>query len=515
MSLRNSVNMFPLPAGPNGTLQMNTGNSFTASKAAYYEVPGQGTLEVSPGQNNVALNLYSSIGQRIRLFETTTGVGETLIDSNINGLTIDQNNSIVLRSRSNPSNNFFSFTSSTGNVVASGTITGSNLSGTNTGNQTITLTGDVTGGGAGSFAATIGANVVTASKFRQSVGLAVVGRSTNTTGDVADITAGLDFQVLRRSGSGLAFGAVDLSQSAAVTNTLSVSNGGTGSSTQNFVDLSNNQTIGGTKTFGSTIAGSINGNAGTAATWQTGRTLTIGGTGKSVNGSVNVSWSLIEIGAADRTLVLTGGDGMQLIGDLTANRTVAVDSTVIRTTGNQTIVGTKTFSSPVIVATPTIGTHAVTKDYVDKHKCILTLPSAQSIPNATATVFYSLNFGTSSTLYDPIGMHSETINNSRITFQKTATFKITIFARWADFNSTGYRILQAKLNDPNASVGAGVGVLLEPASIGVQDSTAGRCSQVWVYYRNFTAGDYINIVVGQNTGAPLNMSSLVVEITEV
>jgi len=39
-------------------------------------------------------------------------------------------------------------------VAASGTVTGSNLSGTNTGNQTITLTGDVTGSGTGSFAVT-------------------------------------------------------------------------------------------------------------------------------------------------------------------------------------------------------------------------------------------------------------------------------------------------------------------------------------------------------------------------
>jgi hypothetical protein len=40
-------------------------------------------------------------------------------------------------------------------VAASGTVTGSNLSGTNTGDQTITLTGDVTGSGTGSFAATL------------------------------------------------------------------------------------------------------------------------------------------------------------------------------------------------------------------------------------------------------------------------------------------------------------------------------------------------------------------------
>jgi hypothetical protein len=38
--------------------------------------------------------------------------------------------------------------------------------------------------------------------------------------------------------------------------------------------------------------------AGTADTWTTGRTITIGSTGKSVNGSANISWTLAEIGAA-------------------------------------------------------------------------------------------------------------------------------------------------------------------------------------------------------------------------
>jgi len=44
-------------------------------------------------------------------------------------------------------------------VAASGTVTGSNLSGTNTGDQTITLTSDVTGSGTGSFATTIKSSV--------------------------------------------------------------------------------------------------------------------------------------------------------------------------------------------------------------------------------------------------------------------------------------------------------------------------------------------------------------------
>lgn len=77
-----------------------------------------------------------------------------------------------------------------------------------TGNQTITLSGDVSGSGATSITATIGTNAVSNAKFRQSAGLSVVGRSANSTGDVADITAANDGEVLRRSGTSVGFGTV-------------------------------------------------------------------------------------------------------------------------------------------------------------------------------------------------------------------------------------------------------------------------------------------------------------------
>jgi hypothetical protein len=50
-------------------------------------------------------------------------------------------------------------------IVSSGTIIGSNLSGTNTGNQTITLTGDVTGSGTGTFPATLSTTGVVANTY--------------------------------------------------------------------------------------------------------------------------------------------------------------------------------------------------------------------------------------------------------------------------------------------------------------------------------------------------------------
>lgn len=54
-------------------------------------------------------------------------------------------------------------------VAATGTITGSNLSGTNTGDQTITLTGDVTGSGTGTFPTTLATVNLTTGTFGDSI----------------------------------------------------------------------------------------------------------------------------------------------------------------------------------------------------------------------------------------------------------------------------------------------------------------------------------------------------------
>jgi len=71
------------------------------------------------------------------------------------------------------------------------------------------LTGDVTASGTGSVAATIANNAVSNAKFRQSAGLSIVGRTSNSTGDIADITAGTSGHVLRRNGTTLDFGTID------------------------------------------------------------------------------------------------------------------------------------------------------------------------------------------------------------------------------------------------------------------------------------------------------------------
>ena len=127
------------------------------------------------------------------------------------------------------SNGTISFTSAVTLTVAAT----ASVSGTNTGDQTsvtgnagtvttnANLTGPVTSVG---NATTIAANVVTDAMLRQSAALSVVGRSANSTGNVADIAAASDGQVMRRSGTAVGFGSVDLASANAVTGTLPTGN---------------------------------------------------------------------------------------------------------------------------------------------------------------------------------------------------------------------------------------------------------------------------------------------------
>lgn len=71
--------------------------------------------------------------------------------------------------------------------------------------QRSALSGDVAAS-AGSGTTAIGANKVLDTMIRQSVGLSVIGRSANTTGNVADLTAVTDGHVLRLSGTAIGFG---------------------------------------------------------------------------------------------------------------------------------------------------------------------------------------------------------------------------------------------------------------------------------------------------------------------
>lgn len=72
-------------------------------------------------------------------------------------------------------------------------------------------------------AAMLAANAVTDAKIRQSSGVSLLGRSANSTGDIADITASADGQVLARQGGALAFTAIGSVTGAAALATTSYS----------------------------------------------------------------------------------------------------------------------------------------------------------------------------------------------------------------------------------------------------------------------------------------------------
>lgn len=98
----------------------------------------------------------------------------------------------------------------------------------------------------------------------QGSALSVLGVTGNATADVASIAAGSDHNILRRNGTALAFGSIDLSQSGAVgASILPVANGGTGSATAPYYLLASGGTATGANTFTYNTANFLN----YAGTW--------------------------------------------------------------------------------------------------------------------------------------------------------------------------------------------------------------------------------------------------------
>ncbi len=282
------------------------------------------------------------------------------------------------------------------------------LTGTNSGDQTITLTGNVTGSGTGSFATTIANNAVTYAKMQTVTASRLLGNPTASAAVPSEISIGSGLSlttggVLSATGTGGTVTSVGLSLpsiftvsnspvtdsgtltgtlasqtsnyvfaapssgngtpvfralvagdlpsidlTSKVTGILPIANGGTGSSTKNFVDLTTTQTVVGAKTWsnlgtfsaGVNLSGSTSGYVGFAApATVTSYTLTLpsatGGNGQvlQTNGSGVLSWVNAATGTVTNVATGTGLTG----GPITGTGTISMaDMAALSVKGNAT-----------------------------------------------------------------------------------------------------------------------------------------------------------------------------------
>ena len=125
-------------------------------------------------------------------------------------------------------------------VTSTGAIIGSNLSGTNTGDQTITLTGDVTGSGTGTFTTTLASTGVTAGNYGSGTQIPIItvdakGRITHISTASVTIPTGTVTSVAVSGGTtGLTTSGSPITSTGTITlgGTLNIASGGTGQTTQ-------------------------------------------------------------------------------------------------------------------------------------------------------------------------------------------------------------------------------------------------------------------------------------------
>jgi len=172
-----------------------------------------------------------------------------------------------------------------------------NLSGNNTGDQTITLTGDVTGSGTGSFAATIANKAVTLAKMADIATDSFLGRDTTGTGVVEVLSVSTVKTLLNLTGTNSGDQTITLTGDVTGSGTGSfaatLSNTGVTANTYNnvTVDAKGRVTAGSNVAYGTGTVTSVTG-SGTIA----GITLTQGGTAAAI--TLTLTGALVATGAA-------------------------------------------------------------------------------------------------------------------------------------------------------------------------------------------------------------------------
>jgi hypothetical protein len=163
---------------PNGTDQIdgaNTSKNFTSDFFLWCDGTAWYSLVMSGGSGSVTLT------------GDVTGSGTGTFATTIANNAVTNAKAAQMAANTLKGNNTGS-TANAADLTVANVKTMLNLTGTNSGDQTITLTGDVTGTGTASFTATIAANAVTNAKLAQAAANTIKGNNTGSTANVADLT---------------------------------------------------------------------------------------------------------------------------------------------------------------------------------------------------------------------------------------------------------------------------------------------------------------------------------------
>jgi hypothetical protein len=126
-------------------------------------------------------------------------------------------------------------------------------------------------------------------------------------------------------------------------------------------------------------------------------------------------------------------------------------------------------------------------------KCRIYNNAAISIPNNPTAAQGTLTFN--SERYDTDSMHSTSSNTSRITFNTAGTYDLDLNIRWAS-NTTGYRQAYFRMNGTTI-------IAMDHKNPVNGDVTTQSLSTQY----DFVVGDYIEVIVFQNSGGSLNVDS--------